>query len=86
MTKLTGKQRKLLERVMSGRSDANISFSETRGLLSALGFGVRVKGSHHVFSKEGVEELINLQPTKGGKCHPYQVRQMRRVLKDNELA
>lgn len=80
-----GKWEKLLARVLSGKSDVNIPFSETRGLLTALGFGERVKGSHHVFSKEGVEELINLQPTKGGKCKAYQVKQLRRVLKDNEL-
>ena len=44
-----------------------------------LGFGERVRGSHHIFWKEGVEEILNLQP-KGGKAKPYQVKQVRHVI------
>jgi len=48
-------------------------------LLESLGFSESVRGSHHKFVREGVEELINLQEV-GGKCKPYQVRQVRNVL------
>jgi len=69
-----------LERILSGRSDANISFEQTRTLLRTLGFEERVRGSHHMFVRGDVQELINLQEIEGGKCKPYQVRQMRQVL------
>ena len=69
-----------MERILSGRSDANISFEQTRTLLRTLGFEERVRGSHHMFVRGDVQELINLQEIEGGKCKPYQVRQMRQVL------
>ncbi len=74
-----GRRRKLLERILIGRSDANIPFEQTRTLLKALGFSEKIRGSHHKFIGEGVEELINLQEVEG-KCKPYQVRQMREVI------
>ena len=76
----TGRHRRLLERILSGRSDANIPFQQTRTLLLFLGFEVRVKGSHHVFLRAGIERRINLQPTREGTLKPYQVRQMRETL------
>ena len=48
-------------------------------LLQRLGFAARVRGDHHIFTKEGVEEILNLQP-KGSQARPYQVRQVRRVI------
>ena len=70
---------KTLEDVLRGKSDANIRFDELRALLVALGFGERVRGSHHVFSKEGIDDQINLQ-RDGSKAKPYQVKQVRSVL------
>ncbi len=52
---------KLLLRILRGRSDANIGFDELRQLLLDLGFEERVRGSHHIFVRPGLEELINLQ-------------------------
>lgn len=47
-------------------------------LLRRLGFEERVRGSHHVFRKAGIEERGNLQrDAKNAK--PYQVRQVRAV-------
>ncbi len=62
-------RRSLLERILSGRSDANIPFEQARTLLKALGFSESIRGSHHKFVREGVEELINLQEVEG-KCKP----------------
>jgi predicted RNA binding protein YcfA (HicA-like mRNA interferase family) len=45
-------------------------------LLKRLGFEERIKGSHHIFTREGVQETLNLQPS-GNKCKPYQVKQVR---------
>ena len=54
-------------------------------LLKRLGFAERIKGSHHIFSREGVVEILNLQPN-GNKCKPYQVKQVRNVIIAYRLA
>ena len=69
----------LMLRILRGTSDANIRFTELRALLRWLGFNERTRGDHHIFSKEGVEEILNLQP-KDGKGKAYQVRQVRNVI------
>jgi hypothetical protein len=70
---------KTLDRLLGGTSDANISFEDLRNLLGRLGFEERVRGSHHIFWKRGVEEILNLQP-KGNKAKSYQVKQVRNVI------
>ena len=75
----------VLRRVLSGTADANIAFRDLCGLLSALGFSLRKKGSHHIFFRDGVAEILNLQP-KGGKAKPYQVKQVRSVVVRYKLA
>ena len=73
------KYEKLLIKVLSGTSDANISFNDLCGLVKRFGFEERTRGSHHVFRKEGVEEKINLQ-RDDDKAKPYQVRQVRALI------
>ena len=74
-----GKYESILVRILSGSSDANIPFNELRQLLRRLGFEERIRGSHHIFSKVGVEEILNIQP-KGRRAKPYQVKQVRGVI------
>jgi hypothetical protein len=74
-----GKLEKLYEHILVRRSDANVPFETLRALLRRLGFDERIKGDHHIFTKDGVEEILNLQP-KGGKGKPYQVKQVRDVI------
>jgi hypothetical protein len=50
----------LLLRILQGSSDANMCFDELRHLLARLGFGERVKGSHHIFTRENIAEILNL--------------------------
>ncbi len=69
----------LLQRVLGGRSDASIRFDDLRGLLRNLGFAERVRGSHHIFRKDGVAKRLNLQ-RDDGYAKPYQVRQVRGVI------
>ena len=76
---------KTLDQILRGTSDANISFPAMRRLLASLGFEERIKGSHHIFSRAEVEEILNLQP-KGAKCKPYQVKQVRSVILRYRLA
>lgn len=74
-----GKFDKLIQEILRGTSDANIGFDDLCDLLRKLGFQERVRGGHHVFRKQGVEDKINLQ-RDGSKAKPYQVRQVRSVL------
>lgn len=71
---------KFYYQLMCGRSDTNISFRKLRNLLRNLGFEEGVKGSHHVFRRQGLSRPLNLQPANGGKCKPYEVQQVRKVL------
>ena len=73
------KYEKLLEEILRGTSDKNISFEDLCHLLERLGFERRIRGSHHIFRKQGVEEKINLQ-RDGSQAKPYQVRQVRSVI------
>lgn len=56
---------KLLVKILLGTSDANIPFEPLCQLLCALDFDERIRGSNHIFSKEGIEEILNLQPKQG---------------------
>lgn len=65
--------------VLRGVSDANIVFSDLITLLRFLGFEERIRGSHHIFTKDDIEEILNIQPC-GNKAKPYQVKQVRAIL------
>ncbi|MBI5324551.1 MAG: type II toxin-antitoxin system HicA family toxin [Ignavibacteriae bacterium] len=71
--------KKLIDKILGGRSDNNISFSELCHLLIRLGFIQRKKGSHNIFRKDGIDEKPNLQ-SDGNKAKPYQVRQIRNMI------
>ena len=70
---------KTLRRLLSGISDAGIRFDDLCRLLESLGFEKRVRGSHHLFRKAGIEDRINLQ-REGNNAKPYQVKQVRAVI------
>jgi len=75
---------KTLEKLLRGESEANIRFDKICQVLQAKGFRMRVSGSHHIFTKSGVMERINLQK-EGSKAKPYQVRQVRKILSQYKL-
>jgi predicted RNA binding protein YcfA (HicA-like mRNA interferase family) len=79
-----GKYDKLLLQILRGLSDNNIAFDDLCGLLSQFGFEMRVRGSHHVFRKAGVPELINLQRA-GTQAKAYQVKQIRIAIVKHKL-
>ncbi len=80
-----GKHGKLLDRILRGTADASIPFNGICQLLVRFGFTLRVKGSHHIFTRADVEEILNLQP-RGANAKPYQVRQVREVIVKYRLA
>lgn len=73
------KHEKLIEKILSGKSDSNIKFEELRKFLLSLGFEERIKGSHHIYRKKGIEEKPNIQKD-GNKAKSYQVKQVRGIL------
>lgn len=77
---------KLLDQILAGQSDHNVGFTTLRTLLFTLGFRERVRGDHHIFTRESVVEILNLQPLPGGKAKGYQVRQVRNVIVRYKLA
>ena len=71
--------KKILTQLLQGNSDANVDFKALIGLLKKLGFQERINGSHHIFFRDGMEEIINLQPD-GSKAKIYQVKQVRGLI------
>lgn len=74
-----GKFEKLLTKLLRGKADNNFDFDELRSLLLKLGFDERIKASHHIYSKQSIDEIINLQP-KQSQAKPYQVKQVRNLI------
>ena len=65
--------------ILQGRFCSNIDFGMLCRFMLQLGFSVRIKGDHHIFFKDGIDEIINLQPRRG-KTKPYQVQQVRKIM------
>lgn len=77
---------KLLMKILSGTSDKNIGFEELRTLLLSLGFSERTSGgSHRIFTKENIPEILNIQPN-GSKAKVYQVKQVRAIVLKYKLS
>ena len=72
-------QQKIMLAILSGTQDSGIMFSDLQALLNRIGFQCRSRGDHFIYIKDGVEEIINLQP-KGNKAKAYQVKQVRQII------
>lgn len=75
---------KLLLSILSGTKDKSILFADLRVVLDRLGFKCRIKGDHFIYTKDGVEEIINIQPI-GNNAKPYQVKQVRNIILKYQL-
>ena len=75
---------KTLLAILSGTQDANITFAELQAVLDRMGFQLRIRGDHFIYTKDDVEEIINIQPS-GGKSKPYQVKQVRQLILKYQL-
>lgn len=77
------KKQKLLAKVLA--ASKNVSFDEMVGLVVAFGFRLsRVSGSHHIFVRDDVPELVNLQEV-GRMAKPYQIRQFLKIVERYNL-
>ena len=70
---------KLFYSIMSGTQDGNIKFTHLQKILEVLGFQCRIKGDHFIYWRDGIDEIINIQPD-GNKTKPYQVKQIRNII------
>jgi len=75
---------RLLLSILSGTRDKSILFTDLRTVLDRLGFQCRIKGDHFIYTRDGVEEIINIQPM-GNKAKPYQVKQVRNIILKYQL-
>ncbi|MEW5722855.1 MAG: type II toxin-antitoxin system HicA family toxin [Thermodesulfobacteriota bacterium] len=58
----------------------NVPFGDFVHLMEGFGFKLlRTKGSHHIYGRPGVNELVNLQNVQG-QAKPYQIRQFLRLV------
>jgi len=78
--------RKVFDSILTGRSDTNVRFTDLQRILRRLGFSERSKGSHFIYAREGIAEIINIQEGPGGKAKPYQVKQVRGIIVVHQLA
>ena len=70
---------KVLLSVLSGSKDKSLLFADLQAILDRLGFQCRIKGDHFIYTRDDVEEIINIQPV-GNKAKPYQVKQVRNII------
>ncbi len=73
------KDSKTYDYILLRKGDSNVSFDSLCSLLRGLEFTERIRSDHHIFWKEGIPEILNLQP-RSGKAKSYQVRQVRNLI------
>ena len=74
-----GKADKVLETVLRGTSDANISFRDLCKLRKERAFTETVRGDHFIYTKSEIQEILNVQPL-GALAKASQVKQVRNVI------
>ncbi len=70
---------KIILKIINGTQDKNIKFDELCYVLDKLEFKKRINGAHHIYYKDGIDEIINIQPV-GSLSKPYQVKQVRNII------
>jgi hypothetical protein len=67
------------------RNPKNVRFRKLCKIAEAFDFKFRGgKGSHRIYVREGVEEMLNFQNV-GGKAKPYQVKQLIKIIEKYNL-
>lgn len=77
------RKEKLLRKLTGG--SRNVRFSEFQSALILFGFRLdRISGSHHIYVRRGITELINIQNVKG-YAKPYQIKQFLALVERHNL-
>ncbi|HEC89596.1 MAG: type II toxin-antitoxin system HicA family toxin [Thermoplasmata archaeon] len=77
------KKKRLLEELK--RNPKNIRFERLCRIAESFGFRFRGgKGSHRIYTREGVQEILNFQNVDG-KAKPYQVKQFIKIIEKYNL-
>ncbi|MCX6843815.1 MAG: type II toxin-antitoxin system HicA family toxin [candidate division WOR-3 bacterium] len=77
-------RRRFLARLASG-AVRNVGFDDFTGLVRAFGFALaRKSGSHHIYTRPDIPQLVNLQDVNG-QAKPYQIRQFLRLVEKYNL-
>ena len=77
-------RRKILQKILDGSK--NIKFSDMIKLVEGFGFKLsRTDGSHHIFSRADIPELVNIQSVNG-QVKPYQIRQFLKLVEKYDLS
>lgn len=72
------KIKKILQKIYSNQK--NVKFEEFLLVLEFFEFYCdRINGSHHIYKKDGINELINIQNVNG-EVKSYQVRQFLSII------
>lgn len=67
------------------RNPRNIRFDDLCRAAELFGFSFRGgKGSHRIYVRQGVRELLNFQNVHG-KAKPYQVKQFLKIVEQHSL-
>ncbi|MEI6243016.1 MAG: type II toxin-antitoxin system HicA family toxin [Chlamydiota bacterium] len=68
----------MIEKILERRE---LSYKESETLLLKLGFEMDIRGSHHVFRKNGYPRNISIK--RRSQLLPYQIRELKEVLRDH---
>jgi len=75
-----GRLKKLFDKINNNPKD--VRFNDMCKLAEAFGFTHKGgKGSHEVYSRKGIEEIVNFQNVKG-KVKPYQAKQFLKIIRE----
>lgn len=78
-----GNIQKLFDKIKNNPKD--VRFNDICRLAEYFGFTYRGgKGSHRVYTRKGIYEILNFQNVNG-KTKPYQVRQFLKIVEDYNL-
>lgn len=76
-------KKKLLTKILRGIK--NVKFNELDTFLQAFGFQLaRINGSHHIYNREDIPEIINIKNRKG-EVSAYQVKQFLALVEEYNL-
>ncbi len=72
------KLQKLIQKILDGR---DVSYKEAETLLLKMDFRLEIRGSHHIFRKEGY--IRNISIKRRPQLLPYQIADLREVLREH---